>query len=813
MIQYISNTIQQNHGDEVFFVAWVDREGMVSECEAFAFGNEESVPAPLADGLKGDLVIHNHPSGDLRASNPDINVASLLATKKLGFYIVDNECTEVNIVYKPKTRVFLQQEQVLSSFQKNGLLEEYMGFYEERPEQEQLVQKITTAINENQVLMAEAGTGTGKSLAYLIPTALWAVQSDKRVFITTHTINLQNQIAQKDAELVSNIVERITGTRARFAVLVGRANYICPKSLTELQSDSDKSLSLFDNPDSILHQLDLINTWASHTEEGLRSEIPERISNDLWEELSASTPNCPRKECPFYTDCFYYKARMAAEASHILIGNHALLLASIDDEQGFLSTIPHFSGVVLDEAHNLFTITLNAMSESFSFGSIMWRLSRLFRQKGDKTFGQLSFLRDRSGLDRFPELSDLYHKITMNILTISQNMKEREHRFRELLQNHVEISSEIHQDLFTKEPWISAKKILTILFDEIRILESYITKLIEKTQEEFPENYILDILRIIDIHNNNLHSMRQTFEKIFNNLDADTIAVKQMELGYNAITFSAGPAVIGDYLARHIFRPKEFTILSSATLSVNNSFNFFSEGIGLNYIEEQHLDSVILPTPFDYKNQMEVYVVNEQFLNYGRQEQEKLELVRQAVLTVGGGALLLFTSHKAMNIAYDALVNDFSDSGLHPLKQGDHSRDYLINTMRSKDYSVLFGTASFWEGVDVQGDHLRLVVIDKLPFDNPFNPLIKAISKIIESQGKNPFSEFSIPRAVLRYKQGIGRLIRSKKDRGVLLILDSRIFSKAYGKNFIHAAKPAVSFYLSPTEILKKIDNFFNIKR
>ncbi len=229
-------------------------------------------------------------------------------------------------------------------------------------------------------------------------------------------------------------------------------------------------------------------------------------------------------------------------------------------------------------------------------------------------------------------------------------------------------------------------------------------------------------------------------------------------------------------------------------------------------MESQHLDSIVLPSPFDYKNQMEVYVINEQFLNYGKQEQEKLELVRQAVFTVGGGALLLFTSYRAMNIAYETLADDFADNGLHPLKQGDFSRDYLINTMRSKDYSVLFGTASFWEGVDVQGDHLRLVVIDKLPFDNPYNPLIKAISKIIESKGKNPFSEFSIPRAVLRYKQGIGRLIRSKKDRGVLLILDSRIFSKSYGKNFVNAAKPAVSHYLSPTEILKKIDNFFNIK-
>ncbi|MGL4676408.1 MAG: helicase C-terminal domain-containing protein [Brevinema sp.] len=810
---YISDTIQQHHGDEVFFIAWIDKEGSVSECEAISFGNDTAVPAPLAEGLKGDLVIHNHPSGDLRASNLDINIASLLATKKLGFYIINNNCSEVNIVYKPKSRVFLQENQVLSLFQKNGLLEELMGFYEERPEQETLTKKITQAINESKILMAEAGTGTGKSLAYLIPTVLWAVLSDKRVFITTHTINLQNQIAQKDAELVSLVVERLTGIRPRFAVLVGRANYFCPKAFHDLKNDSDKSYSLFDNHDSIAHQLELIQTWAEHTEEGLRSEIPEKIIPELWEELSASTPNCPRKECPFYADCFYYKARMTAESSHVLIGNHALLLAAIDDEQGFLSTIPHFSGIVLDEAHNLSIITLNSMAESFSFGSIMWRLSRLYRQKGDSFFGQLSFLRDRSTLDRYPELSDLFYKIGSTILTLAQNMKQREQHFRDLLQQHVEISTEITPQLFSKVPWSEAKKILTFLFEELKQIESHISILTEKTQEQIPDPHILEILRIIDLHNNALHTMRQTFEKIFNNLDADAIAVKQMEFTYSSITFSAGPASIEDYLARHLFRNKEFTIFSSATLSVNKSFEFFSQGIGLNYVDEDQIKNIILDSPFDYKNQMEVFVINEQFLSPGKQEQEKLELVKQAVLTVGGGALLLFTSYKAMDIAYQALSEDFIQSGLHPLKQGEFSREYLINTMRAKDYSVLFGTASFWEGVDVQGDHLRFVVIDKLPFDNPFNPLTKAICRIIEEQGKNPFNEYSIPRAVLKYKQGIGRLIRSKKDRGVLLVLDSRIFSKTYGKNFINAAKPASSSFLSPTEILKKIKIFFNINR
>jgi len=812
IITQITNTIKDNYGQEVFFIAWIDKEGIVSEIEAIAFGNDECVPAPLSDGLKGDLVIHNHPSGDLRASNPDINIASLLATRKLGFYIINNDCSKVHIIYKPKPKIFLQEKSVLSLFQKGGLLSEYFGSYEERPEQELLIQKIITAINDDKVFMAEAGTGTGKSLAYLIPSTIWAVQSDKRVFITTHTINLQNQIAKKDAELVSIIVEKFTGIKPRFAVLVGRNNYLCPKILNEIYNDPDKMGSLFDNPNSISNQLEIIKAWAEYTEEGLRAEIPEKISSELWDEISASTPNCPRKECPFYTDCYYYKARMIAESSHIIIGNHSLLLSSIDEENGFIANIPHFSGLVLDEAHNLGHITLNSMANSFSFGSITWRLSRLYRQKGDKFLGQLNLLRDRSALDRSEKLSSLFYQITNTILNLSSSLKENEEKFRQYFVDQQELYIEINIEVLSQQNWKAARSILDQIFIEIRQIESLLTKLSERTIELIPGEHIIEILRIIDIHNTSLYTMRQTYNKIFNDHEDQNIAIRQMELSTKVINFSAGPADVGDFLAKHIFRPKDFTILTSATLSINNSFNFFAQEIGLSFIEDQRVDQISLPSPFDYKKQMEVLVLDDSYLNYSNLNQEKLELVRKAIYTVGGGALLLFTSHKAMDIAFKALADDFTNVGLYPLKQGDHSREYLLNTMRSKDYTVLFGTASFWEGIDVQGDNLRFLIIDKLPFDHPNNPLTKAISRIILSQGKNPFMEYSIPRAVLKYKQGIGRLIRSKKDRGILLVLDSRIFSKKYGKYFINTTKPAISLFLSPHDILNKIQQFFKIK-
>lgn len=806
----IAHIIRQHEGAEVFFVGWVDRYGIVSEIEAVAFGNDESVPAPLAEGLRGDLVIHNHPSGDLRASNPDIQIASLLAMRKLGFYIIDNSCEQLNIVYKPKPRIFLEENQVLDLFRKDGLLAKTIGSYEERFEQEQLVQKIVSVINDDQILLAEAGTGTGKSLSYLIPIALWAVQADKRVLITTHTINLQNQIAKKDVELVAPIVEKVTGIRPRFAVLVGRNNYICPKMVDELVHDTDKSRLLFDNHEAVSLHLEMIMIWLEKTTDGLRSSLPERIPHSLWDEISASTPNCPRKECPFYSSCFYYKARMAAEASHIIIGNHALLLSAIDEEQGFIATLPHFSGLVLDEGHHLEDTALRAMADEFSFGGIAWRLSRLFRRNADRSFGQLSLLRDRSGLDAYPELSELFYSVTERIIELSSTLKQRELLFRESLKGLEFNLIELDLETLAKPSWKQAVTILNDLFDSVRGIEVLLTSLLKKTTELFAEERILEILKVAAIHNDALLEMRRTFEKIFN-LEEENTHVKQMELSSNVVRFSVGPAEVGDFLAKHIFRVKDFTVATSATLSVEGEFDYFIRGVGLNFVQDRAIESIILPSPFDYKNQMAMLVFEERNISPQKVESEKINLLREAILAVGGGTLILFTSYKALDSAYERLAPDFSQAGLFPMSQKEFSREELLQTMHAKDYTVIFATASFWEGIDVPGDHLRFLVIDKLPFDNPSDPLFKAKSKILQAQGKNPFQELSIPRALLRFKQGIGRLIRSKKDKGVLLVLDGRIFSKFYGKYFINTAKPAKTFSLAPKEILRYIAKFFRI--
>lgn len=808
----ISHAIASNKGGEVFFVAFTNNQGFVCAAEAVAFGSEDSVPAPLADGMKGDLVIHNHPSGDLRASTPDVNIAALLATHKLGFYIINNDCTEVNVVYKPKPKVHLGAKEILGIFQKNGILAEMIGAYEERPEQEQMVSSIIQAVNGGEILLAEAGTGTGKSFAYLIPAALWAVQSDKRVIVTTHTINLQNQIAKKDAQLVASLVERLTGKRPLFSVLVGRSNYICPKMVEELLEDPAKTRSLFDNEESTAHTLDMISQWIPRAAEGLRGELPDTVSAELWEEINATTPSCQRKECPLYDKCFYYKARMAAEAAHVIIGNHALLLAAIDEEQGFLSTIPQFSGLVMDEAHHLETVALRAMAETFSFGSIAWRLSRLYRRRGIREMGQLALLPAVAALPTVPKAEELYHEAIDSITAFKDFLNDKEQEFRSLLGN-TPPTLELSPALLISPLWIDLKGILSDIFAKVRSLEITLTELEKALGEHFPNiEKIKDVLRVIALHVGALAEMRLCHDHLFGITPDETLVVKQLEITQRQVRFSAGPAEMGDFLAKHLFRPKEFVIFTSATLSVNGNFDFFNQGVGLSYVQnEKNINQISLPSPFNYAQQMEMLVLKEEGLLPHRALQERYHLLEDAVCLTGGGALILFTSYRAMDEAFAALKDAFLEAGLHPISQRERSREELLETIKEKDYAVLFATSSFWEGIDVPGEHLRFLVIDKLPFENPEDPLLKAKSKIIEEKGGNAFMEYSVPLAVLRFKQGIGRLIRSKSDRGMLLVLDGRIYSKRYGKAFLDTARPAPSYYLSHQEILSRIKYFFKI--
>lgn len=806
IIALLREEIEANEDQEVSFVGNVDKYGITYEVEALAYGNDNSSAVVMADTLRGDVLIHNHPSGDIRASGQDINISSLLANKKIGFYIIDNVCEYVNIVVKPTARIFLEEDEIAGIFD-GGLLSTSIANFEPRKEQINMVHGVVDAINEAKILSCEAGTGTGKSLSYLIPIAIWAIQNKKRVLVSTHTINLQQQIYNKDMEIASRIVKNYIDKDVNFSVLVGRGNYLCKRKLQDLIRDRDKQTSLFeDEMDSQV--LIEIGEWSKKAIEGTRTEFGHSVKRDIWEEVASDGMNCAHKSCPYYKECFYYTARLQAEKSHIIIANHSLVFSSISGG-GFRKTIPHFAGIVFDEAHHLEDVALKSRSQDFSMLGVMYHLRKLYNFRRGSEYGQLVFLRQKGGFDSHPELREAFAVI----IDMVRDLKTRTQDAHTNIRNIIESMSDYLGNYAIDDKFIKTKnfktifKELTALMDSIKEYIVRFEKINERIKDLISDEAVLEILRAIPIRNLYLDEIRQTYELIFKTENSPEF-VKWIEITKKNIRFAYSPLEVGDFIANSIFGKKEFTIMTSATLMINHSFEYFNTGVGLYIATDREKNTLALASPFNYKKQAEIFILKEN-VSHTVLSDEKTQLVRELSLISEGGVLALFTSYKRLREMYDLLKDDLSDNGLYPIRQGDKSREELLKIMQKKSYAVLFATSSFWEGIDIPGHNLRCVIIEKLPFDNISDPIYCAKVKLLESRGENAFMGYSLPRAVLRLKQGLGRLIRSKTDKGIIAIMDNRIKTKRYGSIFLNSLPPSKILYSSVDLMAKAAETFF----
>lgn len=804
----LKTEIEANDGQEVTFSGNIDRSGLVYEVEVLAYGNEDSSAVNLADALRGDVLIHNHPTGGLQASAADIQVSSLLANKRIGFYIIDNACETCNIILKPEPRIYLEEEKVSSVFQPGGLLSQCISQFESREEQCRMVEAIVDAINQSRILTCEAGTGTGKSLSYLIPAALWAVQNKKRVMVSTHTINLQQQIARKDMIIVSRIVSEYLGQELEYALLVGKRNYICKRNLYSLIRDHDKQSTLFEDATDYNIVYDIEN-WMQQAEEGTRGEYGEYIRDDVWDEICCDSATCTRRACAHYSECFYFKARLQAEKAHIIIANHSLVFATIDEES-LTSSLPHFSGCIFDEAHHVEDAALKALSRDFSFQGLLYHLYKLYQKKKGQEKGLLVLLRRRGAFEGYPELREAYMRIVEDVERLLANCHQ------------------LHQDLREKFSRLSSFESATIGFDDDFVesheylyaqeqlsgLMGYITRL-SKNYDDFAEHLkefatdgrIIEIMKSVSYRLQSLGSAASIYELVFHS-EPDPSYVRWIELSRKNIRFAYAPLEVGDFLVNSLFSRKDFTVFASATLMINHRFEYFKNSLGLAMTRDKEKQEISLPSPFDYSTQAEIHILNEK-LSHSSHSQEKTELVRQLSLISGGGVLVLFTSYTRLREMYDELSDELMEAGLYPMRQGEKSRDELLRIMKSRPYAVLFATSSFWEGVDIQGENLRCVIIEKLPFDNPSDPLYQAKVALLETRGINAFTGYSLPRAVLRLKQGLGRLIRSRSDKGIIALMDDRIQTKKYGSVFLNSLPPARVIYGSVQELSNEAERFF----
>jgi len=681
----------------------------------------------------------------------------------------------------------LETEEVTSILDYGGEFSKYFPGYEHRPEQVEMLRWVTQALSEGQHLMVEAGTGVGKSLAYLIPAALWAIQNETRVVISTNTINLQDQLINKDIPDLKDAL----GLDLRATVLKGRSNYLCPRRLQALHRRGPASASE-------MRILGKILVWLQGSTTGDRGEINLNgpIEKEIWNRISAADDLCTAETCVKRTGgaCPFYRARQEARNAHILIVNHALLLADVATGN---RVIPEYDYLVVDEAHHMEGATTN----SLSFRASQTDVIRILRELGSPKSGILGRVLNMTGEILHPgdyaSFNQMVQKATDKAFQLESLLREffatidrflfehREGRDIGPYAQQVRILPAIRvQPAWTdvEIAWEDAQAGFKSLMISIEDIGHAITEILDMEiddEGEFEDQFgnLTNLYR-------RLNEINANIEGIVFDPEPDKIYWAEVNPGGRRVTLHAAPLHIGQLMEKHLWYQKMSVILTSATLTTAGEFNYLRGRLNAEDAYELALGS-----PFDYENSTLLYIPNdipEPSDRRGHQRAVETTLIRLCSAT-GGRALVLFTSYAQLKWTSQAISSPLSNQGIIVYEQGEGASPHtLLESFRSADRSVLLGTRAFWEGVDVPGEDLSVLVIVKLPFDVPSDPIVSARSETFE----DPFYQYALPEAILRFRQGFGRLIRTQSDRGVVLLLDRRVLTKRYGQFFIDSLPP-----------------------
>ena len=803
-IEFIKNVISNNNGCEVLFQAVYVKDKKISEIQVISRGNLTSAPAKLSIKQPFNLVIHNHPTGELSPSDPDIEIASFLLNQEIAFLIIDNNVKNVNIVVESSVIdpvVKLDKKEISEFYEKEGKLSTLFPEFEYRESQKFMAEEVSKAFNEDLHSIIEASTGTGKSIAYLIPLALWVLANGKRGLVCTNTINLQQQLMDKDIPLLRKVLKR----DIKVVLVKGRQNYLCIKKIHEA---GEFQSYLFD--DSETEELERIISWVDQTKTGSKTELTAAVSEKVWEKLASDSETCQGIKCPHNSDCFFRKARKEAVDANILIANHSIFFAdmAVRGDQGkdaAYSVFPYCDRVVLDEAHNIEDAATSYFGESLSRFGIAKTLSRLFiKHRGGVEKGILKLIVNNMekprnfGKKNTAEISDIIKN--QIIKKISELNKDSVNFFEKLYEYFQSIngSSNLFSLRITKKikdlPVYDDEIMLLLkeLKKSIKRLASLLTKLyelsidLEKEISRSTEAFFLQVMS----HSNKLNSMAGFLNNFidFSSEEENVIWVegRRWKNKYH-LSFFLAPLNVSSILYKYFYEKYQGVVYTSATLSVDSSFNFFEKRVGLNLLEEEKKSKIILPGVFDYQSHSMLGLPAD-FPDQNSPDfiHHVADFALNLISVTGGRLFFLFTSRKMMDECYEQTMSllpaKFRDSCL---KQGQMQRHFLLEEFKSRKNAVLFAVNSFWEGVDVRGDNLIGVVIVKLPFLVPTDPVHQARTELIEKNGESSFFTYSLPHAVLRLKQGFGRLIRTRQDYGAVFILDNRILKKSYGRIFL----------------------------
>lgn len=664
--------------------------------------------------------------------------------------------------------------------------------YEEREAQKEMFHEVYQALENKQHLLIEAGTGTGKSLGYLIPALYYGVKTGSKIVVSTHTINLQEQLRQRDLPLLGEVLP----FPFKASVFKGRGNYLCLRKFEGKINTKDLVSPIEDT----ITAAQMV-VWLGETETGDQEEL--NFGNrgaDFWSTVSSDADSCLNRACPWFKRCYYHRAKHESNIADVCITNHSLLFTDIQADHRLL---PGYSHLIIDEAHHVEEVAGKHLGMQINYFSLSHIVTRLYK---DTRSGMFPALRQKLQSED-DEHQQAWIETIDTVIPIFQELKEHWDKLSEMFYSFTSPDANgasdngqlVHRLNGGKLPsgWEEAVQAESNIHVELSRVIRTVEKMINEIKDRIDDLQIQGIVTDLNGAVRDLNRVKDEL-RIFMKLEQpDSVFWIEASSVYRhrSVQLFAAPVDVSKQLQEHFFDVKESIVLTSATLTVQKSFQFAAEQLGLTGYEEQgRLKTVQLASPFNYREQALVVIPrNFPTLKGSANNDEYVDmLVRSLADTVQetqGRMLVLFTSYRMLKQVHELLKDRLSNTGIGVLGQGIDSgnRTKLTRRFLQQPQSILLGTSSFWEGVDIPGEALVCLAIVRLPFQPPNHPLVEAKSELLQRQKQNPFMKLSIPQAVIRFKQGFGRLVRTAQDKGIVIIYDTRVIETYYGKHFLYS--------------------------
>jgi ATP-dependent DNA helicase DinG len=697
----------------------------------------------------------------------------------------------------PPDEWMLDEQTIIAALEEGGAIAKRLNTYELRQSQLDLMRLVIRGFNNDAIVAAEAGTGVGKSFAYLLPALSHVLLNNERIVISTATITLQEQLYEKDIPLVRSAL----GVDVKVVLMKGRGNYLCLRRFDETAREQN----FLTDPE--YEALQAVSAWIDTTHTGVRSDISFPLPDSLWARVACEADLCMGQRCPERKRCFFQALRAQAAAAPVLVVNHHLLFADASarrDGAGYDGTVvlPLYHRVVIDEAHTVEEAASSFFSEQFSRFSIYRQTGRLFRRQRGNLRGLLALILPALHAEnQLGEIESVNQKLRDSADSLDKTALElckREGVFR--------LTPDADKD-------IRAALIPCVedLRSRVQAYTALIKDMLETSAEnENEENAVVWEIKAIRKRLESIAQLCRVFIEYQQHPDKVLWLERHNSGGEPWVSFTSTPLNVSPVLKEAVFDPNKTVVCVSATLTVNDTFDYWASRCGLALVVERLVLRGQFPSPFPYATSVLLAIPTDAPLPLP--DAPYRDFVNTAVGTLtacaGGSALILFTSYSALESAYNASKTLLEKQGIRCLKQGDDDRSRLLKTFLAEETSVLFATDSFWEGVDAPGDTLRMVILCRLPFRTPNEPVFAARCEDLERRGGNSFMELSVPESVMKFKQGFGRLMRRSSDHGVVVVLDARVIRKFYGKVFLSSLPKTKTCFAELRTIANKIEWF-----